>query len=313
MSFHGGGEVTNATALMKKCVSYIRKQARSYGITARIDAGLNGVMDEPMVDWVARNLDGATLSLDGLPEVQNFQRPLSNGRGSYDVVSAALRRMDTRNFKYGIRVTVTHESLEKLVESVEFISTNFGAKSIQIEPVFMAGRALSNELAPVDPQKFVQKYKEALPLARTYGKELKYSGARFYTITNTFCKAAGNSFAVTPDGMLTSCYEVANVDDPRGSLFFFGRLDQESGQFVFDKEKIQRLRSLTVENKPYCKSCFCKWHCAGDCPAKQALLGDAWDPSTSPRCHINRELTKEQIKECLLHDTKNREIWRDEK
>jgi uncharacterized protein len=301
VSFHGGGEVTTSASLMKRCVEYVRQQTEARGITARIEAGLNGVMNRQTVDWVTQNIDGATVSLDGPPEVQNFQRPLASGGDSFSVVSAMLQYMDGKEFRYSIRTTVTQDCLEKLADSVEFIAKNFGARSIQVEPVYLVGRAIKNKMAPIDTTMFMEQYRKAAQRARNHGKELKYSGARFHITTNSFCKAAtGNSFAVTPDGLITSCYEVAEPDDPRSSLFIFGSLDQRSGQFVFDKEKIQKLRSLTVENKPFCEKCFCKWHCAGDCPAKLAFLGDAWDPSSNPRCYINRELTKDQIRECLL-------------
>ena len=103
VSFHGGGEITTAMTLMRRCVEYVRQQAGNRGIIVRIEAGLNGVMNHQTVDWAVQNLDGATVSLDGLPEVQNFQRPLSNGRDSFPVVSAALRRMDAKEFRYSIR------------------------------------------------------------------------------------------------------------------------------------------------------------------------------------------------------------------
>ena len=116
VSFHGGGEITTAMTLMKRCVEYVRQQAGDRGITVRIDAGLNGVMNNQAVDWAVQNLDGATVSLDGLPEVQNFQRPLSNGRDSFPVVSATLRRMDAKGFSYSIRTTVTQEYLGNLAD-----------------------------------------------------------------------------------------------------------------------------------------------------------------------------------------------------
>jgi uncharacterized protein len=301
VSFHGGGEVTTSAELMKRCVKYARQQASHHRITVRFDAGLNGVMDSRTLGWIIENLDGATVSLDGLKEIQNLQRPLANGKASYDLVCHTLRRLDERRFRYGIRATVTRESLEKLVDSVGFIAKNFQATVIQLEPVFIAGRAIRNSLAPVDPQLFVEHYRKALAEARQYGVELKYSGARFNIITNTFCKVpTGNAFAVTQDGRVASCYEITSIDDTRAALFFYGKFDRQSGKFELDCEKIRKLRSLTVENKPYCQTCFCKWHCAGDCPAKMALLGDAWDTSTNPRCIINRELTKDQMKEYLL-------------
>lgn len=301
VSFHGGGEVTKALTLMKTCAAYARSRARMNGITAYMDAGLNGVMDRPVVDWVIRNLDGATVSLDGLPQIQDFQRPLADGSGSYAIVGAALRRMDEKRFNYSIRTTVTGNGIGTLAESVASIAANFNPKTIQVEPVFIAGRALSHHLTPVDPVQFVAAYRQAMQAARTNGKELRYSGARLDVTTTAFCKGAcGNSFAVTPEGLVTACYEVMEGNDSRSAVFHFGQYDKNENAFVFDREKIDRLQTLTVANKPNCAKCFCKWHCAGDCPAKLALVKDAWDTSLNPRCYINRELTKDQIRDHFL-------------
>jgi len=302
---HGGGEVTTAADLMKKCVAYVRKQAESKQLNARIESGLNGVMNTEVTDWVAEHLDGATISLDGIPDVQNIQRPLANGRASFPVVSETLRRLDKKKFNYAIRMTVTQERIDKVAESVSYIAKKFAAKTIQVEPVFLIGRALETKLAAVNADMFIEQFREAKRLAAKHGKQLKYSGARLHTKTNSFCKAVGgDSFSVTTTGWVSSCYEVNGLDDPRAELFFYGRYDQTTGQFVFNEKKIDRLRSLTVENKVYCNKCFCKWHCAGDCPAKLAALGDAWRPDENFRCHINQELTKDQIMEFMdQHDT----------
>jgi uncharacterized protein len=101
---------------------------------------------------------------------------------------------------------------------------------------------------------------------------------------------------ITPDGYLTACYEVGDVDDPRAETFFFGRLDSQTLQLEVDYDKLRRIRTLTVEHKQHCADCFCKWHCGGGCAAKLAARGDAWNPSGDPRCIINRELTKDQLK-----------------
>jgi uncharacterized protein len=298
LNFHGGGEVTTAGELLRRCVEYGRERARVRGLEIRVESGLNGVMSGAMLDWVIRNLDGATVSLDGLPDVHDLQRPLAAGGGSFERVSAALKEMDARGFRYAIRTTVTRLGLDRLADSVELMSGTFGARTIQVEPFFPVGRALEEGLQPVDPDAFVREYREARRRARAHGKELKYSGARLDTLSNVFCKASGQSFAVTPDGFATSCYEVADPGDPRSELFFFGRLDAQS-RFAFDAGRLSALRALVVENKPFCKNCFCKWHCAGDCPAKLALSGDPLDPSRSPRCHVNRELTRDQLEDRL--------------
>jgi len=299
LQFHGGSRARGGRGWMARCVEYARQRAGAFGLAVRIEAGLNGVMNGRTTQWVTENLDGATLSLDGTEQIQNAQRPLSNGGDSFAVVSACLRHLDAKGFAYGIRSTVTRESLGMLPESIEYMCRHSGAKTIQVEPVFAAGRAQANQLGAIEPEHFVEQYRTARKIAASYGKELKYSGARFGTLTNVFCRAAGKSLVVTAEGLLTSCYEVTDPQDSRASLFHFGRLDHRSGRFIFNHDKIKRLQALSVENKPYCEKCFCRWHCAGDCAAKLAMLGDAWDPSRSARCRINRELTKDQMMQCL--------------
>ncbi len=304
ISFHGGGEVTTAESLMKRCVSYIRENAA--GMKPLFSGGFNGVIKADMLEWIIDNFNDATVSLDGLPEIQNMQRPLADGKESFDLVAQTLKRMDDRKFRYGIRTTVTNIGLKKLPASVEFICKNFGTKTIQVEPFFLVGRAVNNDLKPVDPELFVSQFREARERASGYGVRLKYSGSRFPLLTNIFCKACGESFVVTADGNITSCYEVSEPDDPRAPLFFYGQYDFDAGRFIIDKTKLKKLQKLSVENKPFCEKCFCKWHCAGDCPAKLALSGNAWDPSFNDRCYINQELTKDQIKDFLYEKQLNR-------
>jgi hypothetical protein len=63
----------------------------------------------------------------------------------------------------------------------------------------MVGRALQTGMQPIDPERFVAEYRKAPKLAGEHGTDLKYSGARLHTRTNTFCKAVtGSAFAVTP-------------------------------------------------------------------------------------------------------------------
>ena len=297
--FHGGGEVTTARRMLEQCVSYAREQARASGVTLSTGAGLNGVMRGPLLEWVIRNIDNATVSLDGLPEVHNAQRPLVTGRESFPVVAAALHRMDEAGYNYGLRATVTRASLERLVESVEFICRNFKARMIHLEPVFQVGRARDNDLGFPDPGRFVAAYRASRKVAESFGRELKYSGARFGTVTNKFCQVCDDLLAVSPDGHVTACYEVGELDDPRAETFFYGVLNVVTGEIEIDEEKLHRLRTLTVENKASCRDCFCKWTCAGECASKLALEGHAWEPAGSPRCFVNRELTLDQMRDFL--------------
>lgn len=299
LMFHGGGEVTVAFELMKRAVAYARVEGAARGIAVGTSAGLNGVMTGPVLEWVMANVDNATVSFDGLPEIHNAQRPLVTGRDSFDIIAAALRRMDEAGYQYGLRVTVTRAGLPRMAESVAFICREFKTPHIQLEPVAGSGRARENDLTTPDPHEFVTQFRRARTVARRHGRELKYSGARFGTVTNAFCQVSDDLLAVTPEGWLSSCYEVGQTDDPRAGTFLYGRLNAERGDLDLDMTKVIRLRTLTVEHKKPCDTCYCRWSCGGECSAKLALAGDAWDTSGNPRCTINRALTLDQMKEYL--------------
>lgn len=302
LMFHGGGEVTVAFDLLKRAAAYARAQGEARNIRVALSAGLNGVMKGPVLEWIIANLDAATVSFDGLPDIHNAQRPLVNGKDSFDIIAAALRRMDEARFQYGLRVTVTRLGVQRMAEAVEFMCREFACPLIQLEPVSSSGRARGQDAMAPEPQDFIEQFRQARVVARRYGRDLKYSGARFGSVTNSFCQTSDDLLAVTPEGFLSSCYEVGQSDDPRADTFFYGRLNRDTRDLDVDMKKVIRLRTLTVEHKSGCETCFCRWTCAGECSAKLAEAGDAWRTGYSTRCTINRALTLDQIKEYLDGD-----------
>ena len=299
--FHGGGEKTTAMALLKRCVHYIRKRSKDAGIEVKIEAGVNGVMSESCASWVVSHMDGATVSLDGPPAVQNYHRPLSSGKGSFQLVRDTLKRFDAAGFDYGIRTTVTQEIVDTMPDSIEFISEMFKPKAIQVEPVFLSGRALDKNLRSIDPVDFIGQYREAKRRLGDKAGTLCYSGARLKNVNGLFCKAlSGKSFCVTPDGDITSCYEITEKLDALSYFFFFGKIDPKHNKVLIDNEKLKEWRNFMESRWYYCRDCFCNPHCAGDCPAKSLVYRHVDDYQKNPRCIINRELTKDQLRESIV-------------
>lgn len=295
VNLHGGGEATLEWDLLVQIVEYTRARAAERGMTANITIGTNGLLSEARAKWIGSHLDTATVSLDGPPDVHNASRPTVGGGRSYDTVVRTLRIFDDLGLKYGVRMTVTSAWVERLPEAVESVAGACRAHTIQAEPVFPVGRSDGQDDITPDSKIFIQAFRQASAVARRHGRELEYSGARLGVMTDRFCEAAGRSFAVTPTGEVSSCYEVTEPKDTRAELFFWGRYDKETQTFDLDETRRRKQRRLTVHNKPNCQTCFCKWHCAGDCTAKLAYLGDPLDTAGSPRCEVNRALTRDQL------------------
>jgi uncharacterized protein len=292
--FHGGGEPAAAWGVFTGSVLYARKRARRSGLKARIHTASNAVLNDMQIEWIARNLDGINISFDGPKDIQDAQRPFRNGAGSYEKVVSCIGKFEKLKFKYGLRVTVTDKSVHRLPEIVDTIHANFSIKRVHVEPLCVCGRCHMTGIGTPAPGLFVREFKKAAATADRLGMELRYSGAGIDSLQSIFCGASGYNFCVTPDGHVTSCYEVSTVEDPRSDVFIYGNYDRKTSRFVFDNDKIAFLRSKTVDRMPCCADCFCKWSCAGDCIAKH-VLGRNGSTDGRWRCEINRELSKWEL------------------
>lgn len=298
LAFHGGGEPTRAAETLKACVGYARVRCEKAGLDLNTAVATNGVMNDAMRDWMAHNIKSVMVSLDGVPRVHNELRPRPSGRPSFAAVERTLKRLAQGDCIVGVRITCTKESVEDLVSSVIFLLENLRLHTIHLEPLFVCGRSLESGLEPPAAERFVELFRRCRDLAACEDVELVYSGARHSTIAPSFCQVSEPSFSVTVDGDVTACYEVTDRQDPRADTFIYGAFDTASGKFVFEPERIDGLAHLTVANAPRCAKCFCKYHCAGDCPSKRLYPGS--QEAVARRCAINRRLTQDQLELSLL-------------
>jgi uncharacterized protein len=244
--------------------------------------------------WIASHLDSATVSFDGLPEVQDAGRPRASGGGSSAAVLATLRAFDGAGFRYSIRMTATAESVPLLPQSVAFVCRRFRPQAIQVEPVYRMGRG--RDAASAETAAFIEAYRAARGASPKAARLMRFSGARVGTPTNRFCGVAHDNFCVSPAGNVSACHEVADERQPWADRFFYARPSAADSGYDFDERVYTRLRAQTVERLEYCRDCFAKWNCAGDCYHKSLHAGSA-EFAGAGRCEIVRELTKDQILE----------------
>ncbi|MDD1777679.1 MAG: radical SAM protein [Candidatus Helarchaeota archaeon] len=297
IEFHGGGEPFFSTGfeIVRKVVEYAGKFEQLFRI--RKIAASNGVLSERQIGWILDNLDHIQLSLDGPDDIQNRQRPMRNGAPSFEYVLNTIRRLEKTKFSYGIRSTITEESVTRMKELVNLIATETNLKRVHLEPLFGCGRCNTSGYRSPDPSVFLKNFIEAREYAKKVGITIYYSGARSQDVRFLFCGAAGRNFCVTPEGFVSSCNEVTDSGDPRKKTFFYGHYSKKKRQFEFSKEKIEFLLSRTVSKIRHCADCFAKYSCAGDCLAKAHYMGDMFDTSTNERCDINRGVLLYELSE----------------
>jgi len=294
VNYHGAGEPTQHWARLQESHLYARGVAQAKGLRLRSSLTTNGVLSDAQRAWIAAHLDAATVSFDGLPEVQDANRRLASGGGSSASVLTTLRAFDRAGFRYSIRMTATAESLVRLPQSVAFICRRFRPHAIQVEPVYRMGRG--RDRASAETAAFIEAFRAARRTSGKAARLLRFSGARVGTVTNRFCGVANDNFCVSPKGNISACYEVADELQPWAERFFYGRPAATESGYDFDERVYTGLRAQTVDRRQYCRGCFAKWHCAGDCFHK-SLDSGATEFAGAGRCEIVRELTKDQILE----------------
>jgi len=92
-----------------------------------------------------------------------------------------------------------------------------------------------------------------------------FSGARAGALLNHFCSVSKDNFCLSADGNVTACFEAFGEDNPCAGAFFYGRPAADGMGYVFDQAVLDHLRAQAVENREYCRGCFAKWSCGGDC------------------------------------------------
>lgn len=293
IAYHGGGETTVNWRVMTGSLEYARQKASALGLAVSASAATNGVLTDEKIDWVIANLDSVSVSFDGLPTVHDTHRLTVMGQGSSAQVIHTLRRFDAVDFPYGLRMTVTADQITMLPDSAEYVCANFRPRRIQVEPAYQIGRWQNAPSA--ETAEFIAAFRAAQQRASRFGYELFFSAARLGVLTNHFCGITQDSFALSPDGNVSACYEVFSEDNPWATTFFYGQPDPASRGYKLNLPVLNNLRQQAVQHREYCQGCFAKWTCAGDCYHKSLTVNGAGEFAGSDRCNITRELTKDQI------------------
>lgn len=297
VAYHGGGEPSVNWSTLTESYAYAFQRAQANGLELRTALATNGVLRDDRIDWIVEHLDGASVSCDGLPAVHDRHRLTVLGQGSAAAVQHTLERFDAADFNYGVRMTVTREHIPHMEASVRYLCAHFRPQRIQIEPAYQLGRW--REAPSAETEGFIAGFRAAQAAAREYGHEIGFSGARLGLLGNHFCGVTQDNFCLTADGSVSGCYEVFLEENEQAATFLYGARTPRGDGFEFHLPVLNQLRRQSVDQRPFCQGCFAKWSCGGDCYHKSLVVNGPGEFQGSDRCHIIRELTKDQIVEAI--------------
>src|SRR5262245_54238447 len=131
------GETLMHCPVVKPTVAYARKRAAEVGKTVDFSLTTNATLLQPeIIDFLADNEIGVTISMDGPKELQNKFRVFHNGSGSYDIVSPKIKELlkKHRSRPIGARVTLTSETID-VTRIYRHLTEEFGFWEVGFAPV----------------------------------------------------------------------------------------------------------------------------------------------------------------------------------
>lgn len=262
VSFMGGGEPTVVPKLLRYAVDVCRAEAAKIGVELIFTTAVNGLFGKHVADYLIKEFSSVSLSFDGPAFIQNVHRPMKKGKPSFDQVFSTAKYFLQHDFPFALRATISKLSLARYKELVDFFADEFPGKQVGFEPLNPMGRGTMLDITP-SAEEFAIGIRQIAEYAAT--KDIVIGNAslgKFEQIKTVFCNAiSAPGFTVTPEGEIWACTR-ENAPD----VFHYGQFHFDSKKVVIDQEKLENLKKINVFNFPECQDCFCKYHCAGDCP-----------------------------------------------
>lgn len=270
ITFFGGEPLLNKP-VFRFAIEYSQRLAKLHGKKVFYSMTTNGtLMDDEVIGYIKRYNFGLMVSLDGPPEIHNAQCPTRDGRGSFDMVAAGIKKLMARRRSVTVRCTMTHP-VPRMLDLIRFFE-DFGFTRIVL------GRAVN----PVNPspldfteEDFTECTRQERGELITWmleqlaaGKTPKYfpysqfineqeKGAHTPKVSPFKCGACRGTTTVGADGTLYPCHRFVGMQAWRIGNVANGPDYEKCKQFWRD------YRASIAHG---CESCWLWAQCHGPCP-----------------------------------------------
>ena len=265
LAFLGGEPLANRTGL-RAATEYASQLAAAAGVDVRFSITTNGTLLTPEDgDFFERHGFAVTISLDGIGDAHDRQRPFKNGAPSFGKIIARVEPLlaQQRRMQVSARVTVTPSNLD-LVGTLEGLIT-LGFHSVGFSPM-LSSPTKSGEMDEASLEVMLarmidcgKRFEARLIAGVRYPflnmvtalRELHAGTHRPYP-----CGAGAGYLGVSADGDLYACHRF--VDDSRASM---GSIDS-----AIDRERQNAwLAQRHVHRQEPCRQCWARYLCGGGC------------------------------------------------
>lgn len=261
---------------IESCTYYI-DEIRAFAINRGVEFGFslttNGSLFEEfaLTGLVAKGFRGVQFTLDGPKDIHDRRRPYKSGRGSFDDIMNAIRKVcglvereKDKEIEIVIEVNFDKENIFSLGRLFDILKKEGLGEKIIISPELVLPTAYS-EFSAVENHhcannsftydEEIEAYKHVIDEIDKRGLKLSRTMGRFYPCTFTNI----NHFIIDPEGKIYKCAFMMGFDP-----FCIGTIQEEGFRSSFEDH--EHLLSL-----PQCSKCTFLPICGGGCKYKSWL------------------------------------------
>lgn len=199
-------------------------------------------------EWIEENANNVWISCDGLPEIQNMNRPFyKTHKPSSPVMEKNIKKLSlSTRCVVGIRSTITELNVNEQIKNVQYFNS-LGVKYVWVDAVFPGVGDDVHSFAYLDMDNFVDKFLEATKYADTLGMEYRtFFACNFDKCTNMHCRACYPVPHLTTDGYLSACdMALFGEYDNHMRVLIYGQWDAETKQVNYFTERIKKMPYLS--------------------------------------------------------------------
>lgn len=286
ITFIGGGEPLITYNLIQKTVEYAELLAQKFSKKVIFSVTTNAsLISSNIAQWMKAHNFRVSVSFEILPSIQNLQRPLLNGKESFNFVDVGIKNLLNAGIIPRFRSTITNKNVLLMVQMVQYVIDNYP----QIPKLYFEQVSDNSQDLEEFYAEYVKQFFEAKKLAKANNIQLSNSiTTSMKQLKEVFCTG---EFCVVPNGSFVTCHRVSSINDTNYNYF---KVCDENNEYNF--EESIKIGQTQVPLKEECENCFARWHCAGGCAYNRLSYNDA---QMKLFCKFTREIVKKTLEEQL--------------
>ena len=281
--FFGGEPLLRLDLLCMICQWF---EDRSDGIDVSFSMSTNGVLlNKASIERLATHRVYVSMSIDGIPSVQDHQRPFPDGSGSSQAVARAVPLLLEWNPCADSRFVVTPYSAPHVSESVQWIAEQ-GFSYITLAMDFGADWTMDD---------FKVLKKELKRTATWYEKRLSDNRAVYLNCFDERissrtkkplecqerCAIGIGQYSIAPSGNLYPCVQFVGTDDNQD--YIIGTIADG-----FNHNKRKEIFETSEREKPECEGCKLTGRCSSWCACSNFSTLGCIDRASPIVCEYER-------------------------